>query len=328
MKTFFKIFIVSFLFFVIAFSIGSQSYLKENDIKLENNIGFGFYENIDIEKKILSKLETKPKEPQVFSSLEEALEKSSRVNFLILGMEDVRSDTILLASFCPDTKKIDVLSIPRDTYIHRKGFDRGEDRKINAVYKDHGVEGVKKTVSHILEGIPIHHHIILDYEGVEKIVDIVGGVEVEVPFHMRYRDPTAKPPLNINIPPGKQTLDGKKALEFIRYRKGTNGGGYRDGDLGRINAQQKFLKSFAAKASGNMLSVIMEGFKHIRTDINLFEGLKYGRNALGISVDDINFVTLPGDGDLRKIDKRILSYFIYNPKESKSLLEQLYNVKK
>lgn len=326
MRTFIRVFILSFFFFIFAFYIGSASYLKENKIQLENNFGYGFYEDLSIPKVILTKLETKPKEPKVFSSLEEAKEKSSRINFIVLGMEDVRTDTILFLSFCADSKKIDVLSIPRDTYIHRKGYNDAEDRKINSIYKDHGVEGVKKTVSHILDGVPIHHYVMLDYEGVEKIVDILGGVEVEVPFHMKYRDPTANPPLNIDIPQGKQLLDGKKSLDFIRFRKGNNKTGYKDGDLGRIKAQQKFLEAFASKASDNMLSVIKNGHQYVKTDVNLFEGLAYARNILGFKMENLNFITLPGKGDLRKINKKILSYYIYNSKEVKTFLEDIYNI--
>src|SRR5690606_1573862 len=106
-----------------------------------------------------------------YSSFQEALKHSPRVNVLVLGMEDVRTDTILLASFHRDAKKIDIISIPRDTYIHRKGYNGGDQRKINSVYYSHGVKGVMQTVSYILEDIPIHHYAMIDYDGVISIVD-------------------------------------------------------------------------------------------------------------------------------------------------------------
>ncbi|MSU01053.1 LCP family protein [Tissierella pigra] len=327
MRTFSKVFILSFICFLMAISIGSYSYVKEKDIKLETNIDNSMKEQLDISKKIMEKLETEPKEPEVYSTLKEAVEKSNRINFLVMGLEDVRTDTIIFASFCPDTKKMNLMNIPRDTYIHRKGYNTAEQRKINSIYEKHGVTGVKKTVSYILDNVPIHHYVMLDYEGVEKIVDSLGGVEVNVPIHMKYKDPTGKPPLEIDIQPGNQILDGKKSLEFLRYRKGNNNkGGYRDGDLGRIKAQQEFMSSFISKASDNMLTVITKGFKHVKTDISLVDSLSWGRKAIGMTKEDFEMITLPGKPEFRRINKKVLSYFIYDKKEARKLLEEIYNV--
>jgi LCP family protein required for cell wall assembly len=328
MRTFSKVFILSFICFLLAISIGSYSYVKEKDIKLETNIDNPIKEQFDVSKRIIEKLETKPKEPEIYSTLKEALEKSNRINFLVMGLEDVRTDTIIFASFCPDTKKVDLVNIPRDTYIHRVGYNTAEQRKINSIYGDHGIAGVRKAASYILDNVPIHHYVILNYEGVEKIVDGLGGVEVNVPFHMKYKDPTGKPPLEINILPGKQILDGKKSLEFLRFRKGNqNKGGYMDGDLGRIKAQQEFMSSFIGKATDNLLTVITKGFNHVKTDINLVDSLSYGRKAIGIGKEDFEMTTLPGKPEFRKISKKTLSYFIYDKKETTKLLEKIYNVK-
>jgi len=328
MRTFSKVFIISFICFFIAISIGSYSYIKEKNIEFEGNINIPLMDKMDISKTIVKKLETETKEPEVYSNLKEAIEKGNRVNFVILGMEDIRTDTIIFASFCPDTKKVSLMNIPRDTYIHRKGYNTAEQRKINSVYGEHGVEGVKKTVSHILDGVPIHHYVMLDYKGVEKIVDGLNGVEVEVPFNMKYKDPTANPPLNIDIPPGKQVLDGKSSIEFLRYRKGNNKkSGYIDGDLGRIKAQQRFIQSFIGKASENILTVITKGFNHVKTDINLIDTLSYGRKAIGMNNEDFEMLTLPGKAEFRKINKKVLSYFIYDKIEITKLLEKIYNVK-
>lgn len=328
MRTFIKVFIVSILFFIVAIYLGAFSYVKGNNVKLENNVGFGFYDSTDIKKVVLSKLESKPKEEEIYSSLEEAMKKSSRVNFLILGMEDVRTDTILLASFNKNTKKMNVLSIPRDTYVHRKNYNSGDARKINSVFYSHGIEGVKKTVSYVLEDIPIHHYVMVDYMAVEEIVNLVDGVEVEVPFHMKYKDPYANPPLNIDIKEGKQILDGKTALEFIRWRKNNRNKGYIDGDLGRIKSQQQLLKSLAGKVNENLLSVIMKAFKFIETDMGVLDGISYGRTAIGIKENDIAITTIPGKADMRTINKKVYSYFIHNSKEVRKVLEEMYNVKK
>ena len=318
MKTFAKVFIISFACFLFAMAIGSYSYVDEKGIKLESNIGGSFYKAV----------ETKPKPIEYYSNLKEAIEKSNRINFLILGMEGVRTDTIMLASFCPDTKKVDLINIPRDTYIHRKGYNGATERKINSVYATHGVKGLEKTVSYILEDIPIHHNIMLEYAGVEKLVNEMGGIEVDIPFDMKYKDPTANPPLDIDISSGKQILDGKKSLEFLRYRKGNNNrGGYADGDLGRIKAQQGFIKSFIDKCQDNILTVIAKGFSYVKTDISLVDLLAYGRKSIGMKKEDCEIIILPGKGEFKKVNKQILSYFIYNSKDTKNIIEKIYKVK-
>lgn len=291
-------------------------------------MGFGFNENINIAKKIIKKFEVESKEVESYSSLEEAVEKSKKINVLIVGMENVRTDTIIVANFCPDSKKVNLISIPRDTYIHRKGYDGAEQRKINSVNGAHGIEGVKKTASYILDDIPIHYHVILDYNGVKKIIDEIGGVEVEVPFHMKYNDMYSKPPLNIDIPPGKRTLNGKESLDFLRYRIGNNKkNGYVDGDIGRIRTQQEFISSFIGKAKGDMIKVLKEGIKQVETDFTTIELLSYGRKAIGMNNDDLELMILPGNSEFKNINKRILSYYIYDKAEVTKLVNKIYNVK-
>lgn len=316
---------MSFIFFFIAIFLGSYSYIKSNENRLESNIGGG-----ESKREEKNDDEKPNMDIETYSSLSEAFKKSSRINFILLGMDDVRTDTIIFATFDPLSKKVNAISIPRDTYIHRKGYNSGEQRKINAIYKNHGVGGVKKAISYILEGVPIHHYIMMDYEGVENIIDSIGGVEVMVPFHMKYKDPTADPPLNIDIKEGKQVLNGKKSLEFLRYRKGNdNNNGYIDGDLGRIKAQQEFLQSFIDKILSYRLAlVIKKGFDHVKTDIKLWQGLAYSRKAIGIKSDDFIFLTLPGKAEIKKYNGKIFSYFIFNSRDINKVLEDIYNVKK
>lgn len=297
--------------------LGSYSYVKKDDIKIEDKVGGSlFLPKPKEEKKI-----------EYYSSLEEAKIKSKRINFLILGMEDVRTDTIIFASFCPDSKKVDLINVPRDTYIHRKGYNDPTQRKINSVYQDHGIKGLKKTVSYILEDIDIHHHILLDYKGVEKIVDELGGIKVDVPFNMKYEDPTSDPPTKISIDKGEQLLNGKDSMDFLRYRKGNDNNGYMEGDLGRIKAQQGFLTSLIGKSQDNMLTVIKSGFGHVKTDVNLIDSISYGRKAIGIDKDDFSIHILPGEAEFKKVNKRILSYYIYDKKEINQTIKKIYNVK-
>ena len=327
MKTFIKVFIVSFLCFFVAASFGVVASLKENDMNISENIGFGYAGKQEFSRVLVNKLEKEPKAEEVFESLEEAVQNSNRVNFLLLGMEDIRTDTILLVSFNEESKIADLVSIPRDTYVHRKGYNAGDQRKINAVYGNHGVDGVMQTVSYILDGIPIHHYAMIDYDGVIEIIDLFGGVEVDVPFDMKYWDDTDDPPLNIDLKKGRQVLDGKNALDFMRWRKNNDRKGYIDGDLGRIKAQQQVLGSLSRKMSDNLLTVVTRGYHYLDTDMGIIDLIKYGKGAIGMNKDNITFHTLPGEADYRTIDKRLYSYYVYNQKGIKDMLEDIYNVK-
>lgn len=327
MKTFWKVFSISFVFFFIAMALGSYIYLmdggKDNhkpDIVAQ--IGGEKEDRQKAEGQLEVKEEEEVIEERSFSSLEEAFKENNRVNVVIMGMEDVRADTILFLSFHLNKKDAYVISIPRDTYIYRKGYELAEQRKINAIYESHGADGMKQAVSYIFHGVPIHHYVVLDYEGVKKIVDSLGGVEVVVPFDMKYEDLSAKPPLRINLKAGRQVLDGEKALQFLRYRKG-----YIEGDLGRIKAQQEFLKAFVKKALSFRLPVVIKNvYEYVETDISLFEALYYGTKMLNIKAEDIKFSILPGQAEFRSYGGKLLSYFIYNSQESKKIIEEIYNV--
>ena len=100
-----------------------------------------------------------------------------------------------------------------------------------------------KAVKDLL-GIDLEYYVKVDlYNIVKEMVDIIGGVDIYVPMDMKYSDPVADPPLYIDLKKGYQTLDGDKALQFLRFRKG-----YADQDLGRIRAQQEFMKAAIEKA--------------------------------------------------------------------------------
>ena len=191
----------------------------------------------------------------------EAFNNSDRVNVLVMGINDNMTDTLMLASYDTENQKVDIISIPRDTYYERPGKS-GASLKINSIYSQEGVLGTAKAVSKTLEGIPINYYVVVDYKGVEKVVDAMGGVKVNVPFHMKYRDVYDKPPLIIDIPAGERTLSRKEAIKFLRFRK-TNmrgGQGYPQGDIGRIQTHQAFLKAAVDKAIGPKLPKVMKTF--------------------------------------------------------------------
>lgn len=165
---------------------------------------------------------------------------NSYINVLVLGLDDdeKRSDVIALINYNPDENKMNILSIARDTRVKVNG----KYMKINALIGKGGEKMVIDMVEDIT-GLPVDYYVTLNFKGFREIVDTLGGVEINVPFDMDYDDPYQN--LHIHLKKGKQVLDGKKAEQFVRYRKGNhNGEGYEDGDLGRIKMQQLFMREF------------------------------------------------------------------------------------
>lgn len=310
MKHFLKVFFTSLLCFALIIVGGIYLYSE------------GFHGNVeasDIFKKI-----TGNKEDPNATPLEKAISKKGRINVLLLGLEHERSDTIMVASYDTKEKKADVISIPRDTYIERDGFVNNANNKINTVYTVKGIEGIEDMVRS-LTGITIDKYVTIDYDGVRAAVDAVGGVEVDVPFHMRYTDPYSDPPLNINIPAGEQTIFGDQAMEFLRFRKSNYPGytGYAEGDLGRIKAQQGFIKSAVKKAlSLKLPKVVSSVFPHVDTDFSLTELTSLAVSSIGMSTENIEFHTLPGS--TQTING--LSFYIANTDEVMNLIYGIYDI--
>lgn len=250
--------------------------------------------------------------------------KNQRINVLVLGLEHTRSDTIMVASYDTKNKTADIISIPRDTYIERDGFVNSGNNKINSVYTVKGIEGLSEIILSIT-GLKIDKYVTIDYDGVRAAVDAVGGVEVDVPFHMRYTDPYSVPPLDIDIPAGIQIIKGDRAMEFLRFRKTNYSGysGYAAGDLGRIEAQQAFVKAAIKKAlTFRLPNVIKEVYPSVETNISLAEATSLAMGAIGLSTDDINFHTIPGAPQTRGV----LSFYIIDQGATEDLVYTILNI--
>lgn len=145
------------------------------------------------------------------------------------GDKTYRSDTIVLARIDPTSKQVTLVSIPRDTKVELDG----KIAKINAAHTYGGAEGVVKAVNDLC-GVKIAHYAEVSFDGMTKLVDALGGVEVDVPD--RIDDPKAG---NVVIEKGRQKLNGAQALAFCRSRA------FVDGDYTRMRHQRIFLGALA-----------------------------------------------------------------------------------
>ena len=147
------------------------------------------------------------------------------------------SDSMLLLRFDPNRDYVSVLSIPRDTKTVVPG--RGVT-KINSANYHGGPALAAESVSNLLSDVTIDRYIRVNVQGIEKLIDALGGVNVYVPQDMKYTDHSQH--LYINLKKGQQYLDGNKALQFLRFRYDAYG------DIGRVQRQQTFMRALVEEA--------------------------------------------------------------------------------
>ncbi|MBQ8591018.1 MAG: LCP family protein [Firmicutes bacterium] len=266
-------------------------------------------------------------------AMEEVFGTDNRVNVLLLGMNHNMADTIMVASFHTEEKTIDLISVPRDTYYERSEFKSSATQKINSIYnteKENGMQKLARAVSDVLQGMPLHYYMAVDYEGVGNIVDAMGGVEFNVPFHMKYSDPTDTPPLYIDVPAGLQTLDGENVMEFLRFRK-TNVPGYKsypDGDEGRIRTQQAFMiAAFEQAMKGDMLKTAGAVFENVDSDFTWGTVAKLVAKAVGVDTMEVTTWKIPGEAYMSstKRDETRLSFYFADEAGIAEMMDIIYN---
>src|SRR5215203_253085 len=177
------------------------------------------------------------------------------------GDEVSRSDTIVVTRAGGG-----MLAVPRATLVDIPGV--GKD-KINAAYANGGPELTAETLEN-LTGLRLDHYVVVDFGGVEEIVDDMGGITLEVdnPIHVGIDG------RRVSIPAGTQELNGLQALAFVRYRGGPTA------DIGRIGRQQKFLKELAQQSTSlaNLPRLPAEAiatWRNIDTNMNLLQATRF-----------------------------------------------------
>ena len=297
-KIFLKTFVISFLVFTLIYSGTIYFYMFKSE-EITKNTQETFVDRI--------------------------LEQQDEITFLMLGVDGkniddnshVRSDTIMLCKANRSTGDIDILSIPRDTKAMIRG--RKNEEKINHAHAYGGAEAAMEAVEDLL-GIDLDYYVRVDYGIVEEYVDLIGGVEINVPMDMKYSDPVADPPLYIDLKEGYQTLDGDESLQFLRFRKG-----YIDQDLGRIRSQQEFMKVLIDKSlkPSNIIKLpqmIKTYYSNVDTNIPLDLITMFAVKANTFNITNMNTATLPGSP--QTING--ISYFVESEEESYKLVKEMF----
>ena len=218
-------------------------------------------------------------------------DKSGTINILITGLDNTdgseRADSLAIAVIDIDSKKIKVMSIPRDSrvFIPRKGWD-----KINHSYSYGKISLLKEAVVNLL-GLPINYYMTLNYQSFPVLIDLIGGVTIDVEKRLVYNDFSGK--LFIDIPKGLQTLDGKKALHYVRFRHDPLG------DIGRISRQQRFIKEVVRKLQSPSIlpklpELASEVIRMINTDMSPAQAIQLVSYLSDLKDGDLEFHMLPG----------------------------------
>ncbi|HHX92997.1 MAG TPA: LCP family protein [Clostridiales bacterium] len=261
----------------------------------------------------------------------EVFQSKDRVNFLLMGVSERMTDTLMLASYDMVNQYINMISIPRDTFYFRPGYSPYAANKINSIYNSQGVSAVAEAVSTILYGMPIHYYAIVEYSDIRKVMDVVGGVKVNIPFHMKYIDTTKGKELYIDIPAGEQTIDSSNVIEFLRFRK-TNPAFARQGyksydaaDIRRIQTQQEFVKAVLKECLkvGNLADVARVTLQNVESDLTYAMAGKLVLKAMsGLSSDNVSAYTLPGR------DKMMheLSFWVADEEKIGEMLMEIYSL--
>ncbi|WP_445430195.1 LCP family glycopolymer transferase [Bacillus atrophaeus] len=234
------------------------------------------------------------------------------ISILLLGVDERpgdkgRTDSMIVLTINPETKKSTMVSIPRDTRVFMRS--KNTDIKINAAYTYEGIEGTVQTVEQFLN-IPINYYIKLNMEGFKDIVDAIGGITVNNDFPFTLE--------GVHIPKGEQHIDGKVALKYARMRKEDP-----RGDFGRQQRQREIINQIVhegaqLKSLKNYQGILTSLEKNIQTNLTLDKMIDI-QSSYKEAVNNIKQIEVKGDD--KKIDN--LWYYVVKNETRKDLSKTL-----
>jgi len=229
-----------------------------------------------------------------------------KLNLLILGYQsdEATTDTVILAHLDVARRSATLVSIPRDTWVPIPGQG---SMKINAAYAFGGAHATARVVGKLLGGVPIDAIVALQPEGAAKIVDAIGGLDVNVDEDMDYDDNSGE--LHIHLRKGEQHLSGDQVAGYVRFRHDASS------DFGRVKRQQQVLKLMLDQLSEpqnwvklpHVMQLARKLINTTLTNAQLASLLTIYRN---VPDDDVRTFTLPskagwaGDASVVFADRR------------------------
>ena len=265
---------------------------------------------------------------------EETLKELDEFRCLILGISTdeegaLLTDTIMVASYNPNTQKATLLSIPRDTYTGKNPSKATAYQKINSIYSRNKDPNEVLDAVNDITNLGLQYYAIVKTEGFIKLVDAIGGVTFNVPIDMDYDDTSQD--LHIHLKAGEQVLDGDKAEQLVRFRHNNDGTSYPeeygDNDLGRMRTQREFIMEVIKQTAkvenifkiGEILDVAEE---NVITNID-FNAIKdYIPYAVEFNTENLLTATLPGVST-NKNDAGTWVY-IHDEEETATLIQELF----
>lgn len=224
------------------------------------------------------------------------------------GETRYRTDTIILAFYNWDADQLNLLSIPRDSYVE---FPlKSTKTKINEAYFYGGLPLLESVIEYAF-GIDVTHCVEIDFAGFLHLIDALGGVEIDVPQRMY------KPTEDINLKKGPQVLSGYDALAFVRFRD------LPMGDIDRIANQQMFMRALISKITSSSIwkapPLVDIGMKYTNSNYTLTEALKLGAALLKTDLNNIPMYSLPGNG----LYIGMVNYWILNKKGTIDIITEI-----
>ena len=240
------------------------------------------------------------------------------------------TDTIMVASYNPNTQKATLLSIPRDTYTGKNPKKATAYQKINSIYSRN--EDPKEVLEAVndLTNLGLEYYVIVKTQGFIELVDAIGGVTFNVPIDMDYDDTSQD--LHIHLKAGEQLLDGDKAEQVVRFRHNNDGSSYPeeygDNDLGRMRTQREFMMAVlkqTAKAEnifklGQILDVAE---KNVITNVDFNVAKDYIPYIVEFNTENLLTSTLPGTTPPWNQTNGV-SIFVADEEETEKLIQELF----
>ena len=240
------------------------------------------------------------------------------------------TDTIMVASYNPNTQRAVLLSIPRDSFTGKNPKRATVSQKINAIYNL--TKDPQETLDAVneLTGLDIKYYMIVRTEALIELVDAIGPIEYNVPTDMNYDDPTQD--LHFHISKGVQEVDGEKAEQLLRFRKNNDGTTfpieYGDNDIGRMRNQREFITAVIDQTvtAGNItkLGQILDiASRNLTTNVDFNAVKDYLPYAVEFSTANLQTEVLPGTTpDLSETNN--VSIYVVDEEETEALIKKLF----